>query len=228
MCHMPINYVSIQTDSLPVSIPDAPAGLRYCTFCEDFLPVKNFSNAATFCCNGCKTHSWQILGKRAQEKHMQHAKITCIRTLWRKCYADSKLFLSTVTLGAESRPDKICSSGHARVEISEREIQHLLQGMIEMFSLSSSMCAYENLRQLGKKFAIVPISPTQVISLSNACLVSSSVKRDLLKALKTNGCEGYLQALRWADTHRKTVYKPSADKLSEMISQKMTFESDPI
>lgn len=64
---------------------------------------------------------------------------------------------------------------------------------------------YSDLLELGRSTAVVPINPTEIVSLSNAALVPSTVKRTLLKAFRTDGVQGYASALRLVDV----MYRPN-------------------
>jgi hypothetical protein len=203
---MSLISVSTQTDS----VPDPPGGLRYCKPCKDWLPVDKFPIGKRRYC--CKAHRWEKFGKRAKGKHMANAKNKLVFTLWLKAYSDSKRFNS-----ASADMTKPGSSNHARVNISQKEIELLLRGMVEMCCLTTTMCSmYEDLTALGKHTAIVPISPTELISISNAALVPSAVKRNLIKAFRFDGVDGYVKALRSAESQPNTVYRPSDEQLSAM------------
>jgi hypothetical protein len=204
---MSLISASTQTES----VPDPPGGLRYCKPCKDWLPVDNFPGGKRRYC--CKAHRWEKFGKRAKCKHMANAKNKLVFTLWIKAYSDSKRF-NSASADMHTKPG---SSNHARVNISQKEIEQLLRGMIEMCCLTTTFCSmYEDLTDLGKLTAIVPISPTELISISNAALVPSIVKRNLFKAFKFDGFEGYVKAFRTAESQAKTVYRPSAEQLSTM------------
>ena len=188
-------------------IPD-PDGLRYCTTCTTWLPVDNFPRGKRRHC--CKLHRWEMFGKKAKRKHMENAENKLLFKLWIKAYSDSKLFNSV--LG-----DAPKSSGMKRVNISNKEIEQLLHCMVRTFQITSTLYSmYEDLLELGKNTAIVPISPTQVVCLSNAALVPSTVKRQLLKEFRLDGVEGYTKALRIAQTQTNVVFRPSAEQLVEM------------
>jgi hypothetical protein len=199
--------VSTQTDS----VPDPPGGRRYCKQCKDWRPLDSFPIGKRRYC--CKAHRWEKFGKRAKSKHMANAKNKLIFTLWIKAYSDSKRF-NSASADMHTKPG---SSNHARVNISQKEIEQLLRGMVEMCCLTTTMCSmYEDLTDLGKHTAIVPIKPTELISVSNAVLVPSVVKRSLFKAFKLDGFDGYVKALRTAESQPNTVYRPSTEQLSAM------------
>jgi hypothetical protein len=75
---------------------------------------------------------------------------------------------------------------------------------------------YHDLVELSKNTGLVPIEPTEVVSFENAALVPSSVKRQLLKAFREDGVQGYRRALRAAGAQPKLVFRPTSDQLSKM------------
>jgi hypothetical protein len=199
--------VSTQADA----VPDPPGGLRYCKQCKDWLPIDNFPCGKRRYC--CKAHRWEKSGKQARRKQMADSKKQLLFTLWVKAYSDSKRFKPALV----DTPTKYGASNNARVNISQKEIEQLLRGMVESYCLTSTKrTMYEDLTELGKTTAIVPISPTELVSISNAVLVPSVVKRHLFKAFKLDGVEGYVKALHTVETHPNTVFRPSVEQLSAM------------
>jgi hypothetical protein len=75
---------------------------------------------------------------------------------------------------------------------------------------------YKDLVELGRSTAVVPVSPEEMVTISNAALVPSTVKRQLLKAFRSDGIEGYKRALRVAEAQTNTVFRPSTEQLCEM------------
>jgi hypothetical protein len=154
-----------------------------------------------------------MFGKRAKSKHMSNAENKLLFKLWVKAYSDSKLF-NSVWGDAPKTPG---SSIIRRVDISNKEIEQLLHCMVKTFHITSTMCSmYDDLVELGKHIAIVPISPKEVVCLSNAALIPSTVKRQLLKAFRLDGIEGYTKALRIAQAQPNVVFRPSTEQLCEM------------
>jgi hypothetical protein len=134
--------------------------------------------------------------------------------LWVKAYSDSKLFKS---VWDDAPTNQESSNTVARVNISQKEIKTLLQYMVKSFHVTSTMCTmYKDLVELGKNTAIVPISPKEIVSLSNVALVPSTVKRQLLKAFRLDGINGYTRALRVAEAQPNVVFRPSTEQLCEM------------
>jgi hypothetical protein len=191
-------------------VPD-PEGVRYCTTCTAWLPIENFPRGKRRYC--CKVHRWEMFGKLAKRKHMANAENKLLFKLWVKAYSDSKLF-NSVWGDAPTKPG---ASTIRRVDISNKEIEQLLHCMVKTFHITSTICSmYDDLVELGKHIAIVPISPKEVICLSNSALVPSTVKRQLLKAFRLDGIEGYTKALRVAQAQSNVVFRPSAEQLCEM------------
>ena len=154
-----------------------------------------------------------MFGKLAKSKHMSNAENKLRSKLWVKAYSDSKLFNSVWG----DAPKKPGVSDIKRVNISNKEIEQLLHCMVKTFRIKSTMCRmYDDLVELGKNIAIVPISPKEVICLSNAALVPSTVKRQLLKAFRLDGIDGYTKALHIAQAQPSVVFRPSAEQLCEM------------
>jgi hypothetical protein len=154
-----------------------------------------------------------MFGKLAKRKHMANAENKLLFKLWVKAYSDSKLF-NSVWGDAPTKPG---ASTIRRVDISNKEIEQLLHCMVKTFHITSTICSmYDDLVELGKHIAIVPISPKEVICLSNSALVPSTVKRQLLKAFRLDGIEGYTKALRVAQAQSNVVFRPSAEQLCEM------------
>jgi hypothetical protein len=189
-------------------VPDPQQG-RYCKVCKSWVPVKNFpSGKRRYSCN---LHRWQKSGKMAKRKHMATGQNKLLYGLWIKIYSDSKLF----TPVWKNTPSKPGSSNPAmRVNISHGDISHLLIHMVETFKITSTTC--HDLVELSKRSAIVPISPTEPVSLENAALVPSVVKRKLLKAFRSGGIAGYTRALSMAETQTNIVFRPSNQQLCAM------------
>jgi hypothetical protein len=201
-------------------IPD-PEGNRFCTNCQSWLPVGNFPSGPRRYC--CKIHRWERFGKQAKRKHMANTENKLLFTLWLKAYSDSKLFKSVW----DNAPAKQGSSNPvAQVKISQKEIKKLLQCMVNTFNITSVVntfnitstmnTMYKDLVELGRSTAVVPVSPEEMVTISNAALVPSTVKRQLLKAFRSDGSEGYKRALRVAEAQTNTVFRPSTEQLCEM------------
>jgi len=213
-----MSTVSVGTQTEPIDaykigprVPD-PAGSRYCTTCKAWLPVEKFPGGPRRYC--CKLHRWEKFGKQAKRKHMTNTENQLLFKLWVKAYSDSKLFKS---VWDDAPTNQESSNTIALVNISQKEIKKLLQYMLKSFHVTSTMCTmYKDLVELGKSTAIVPISPKEMVSLPNAALVPSTVKRQLLKAFRSGGIEGYTRALRVAEAQPNIVFRPSPEQLCEM------------
>jgi hypothetical protein len=201
----------IDVSKIRLRVPDPEKG-RYCTTCKDWLPVENFPSGKRRYC--CKLHRWERFGKQAKRKHMANTENKMLFALWIKAYSDSKLFNSVWddALIKQGSPYTI-----ARVNISHKQIKQLLQYMVNTFRITSAACAmYHDPVDIGKSTAIVPISPNKLVSLSNAVLVPSTMKRNLFKAFRLDGIDGYTQALHIAEARTNIVFRPSAEQLCEM------------
>jgi hypothetical protein len=210
--------VSVGTPTEPIDaskirsrVPDPEKG-RYCTTCKDWLPVENFPSGKRRYC--CKMHRWERFGKQAKRKHMANTENKMLFALWIKAYSDSKLFNSVW----DDAPIKQGSSDTvARVNISHKQIKQLIQYMVNTFRITSAVCAMSHdLVEIGKNTAIVPISPNKMVSFSNTALVPSTLKRQLFKAFRLDGLEGYTRALRIAEAQTNIVFRPSAEQLCKM------------
>ena len=203
--------VSVETQTEPIDnskihlrIPD-PEGSRYCTTCKAWLPVEKFPGGPRRYC--CKLHRWEKFGKQAKRKHMKNTENQLLFKLWVKAYSDSKLFKS---VWDDAPTNQESSNTVALVNISQKEIKKLLQYMVKSVHVTSTMV------ELGKSTSIVPISPKELVSLSNAALVPSTVKRHLLKSFRSGGIEGYTRAMRVVEAQPNIVFRPSPEQLCEM------------
>ena len=200
-----------QVSTLNLSVPDPREG-RYCKLCKDWLPVENFpSGKRRYICN---LHRWERFGRLAKRRHFANSENKIVFGYWLKIYSDAKWFKSVW----EATPTKPGSSTIAmRVNIYQKEIKLLLQCMVDSFDIKSSIChTYRDLADLGKRTAIIPISPTQIVSLKNAALVPSTLKRQLLRVFRQDGIEAYKTQLRIAETAENAVFIPSSDQLCAM------------
>jgi hypothetical protein len=98
-----------------------------------------------------------------------------------------------------------------RVNITPVEIKGLLFHMVETFNVPANTRV-----DLFKVSAIVPISPTETVSIGNAALVPTDIKRLLLKAFRVGGITGYTHALNLAETQENIVFRPSHQQLVAM------------
>jgi hypothetical protein len=192
-------------------IPDH-VGCRYCTTCKEFLPVTNFPSGKRR--YSCKKHRWELFGKKAKTKHMANAESKLLETIWLKAYSDSKLF-KPVWKYSSTTPES--SSSVAKVNITHKEIKKLLKFMVNSFQITSNLVSmYSDLLELGKSTALVPVNPTEIVSRSNAALVPSPVKRQLLKAFRADGVQGYASVLRLVEAQPIAFFRPSTEQLAQM------------
>jgi hypothetical protein len=196
-------------------VPDAPGG-RFCTGCDGFRPVSEFPTGPRR--YSCKMHMWTTAGKKAKAKRMADTNKRILFRLWGKAYDDSKRFNR-----AWRTPDGIdahTTSNHAYISITQREIEQLLC----MATSYSSMAVYDHPMEFAKRIAVVPVNPKEGLSLSNAALVPNTVKRQLFRAWKLEGLEGYTKLFHEAEcsaaSRTKCVFRPSHKQI-EMMQAKM-------
>jgi hypothetical protein len=154
---------------------------------------------------------WENTGKKAKAKMMADTNTRILFRLWGKAYDDSIRFsraCRTIEDG-ESQP-----KDHAKVSITKREIEQLLCTATDY----SAKGMYDNPMRIAKQIAVVPVNPTEVLSLSNAALVSNTVKRQLFRAWKMGGLEAYTKNIREAEKSSKSVFFPTQEQIKMMRS----------
>ena len=187
------------------SVPDPPEG-RYCKICKDWVPVNNFpSGKRRYSCN---LHRWETYGKMAKRKHMAHGENKILFNLWIKAYSDSKRF-SPVWEKEINQPGS--SKVAMRVQISHKEIKQLLECMVHSFNITSNL--NRNLSEIAEDTTMVPISPTEIVSIANIAFVPSFIKRKLLRAFRLEGIEGYRRVFNIAAVQPNVVFKPSSEQI---------------
>jgi hypothetical protein len=191
-------------------VPDAPGGIRFCTACDNFLPVGDFPLGPRR--YSCKKHMWATAGKRAKEKRMADTSKVILFRLWGKAYDDSKRFSQTWrnTDDSEASPVNL-----AHISIKQREIEQLLHIATQFYS----MAVCDNHKEFAKQIAVVPVNPKEILSLCNAALVPNTVKRRLFRSWKLNGLEGYNNLFQ-EESERSTnsVFRPSEEQVETMQS----------
>jgi hypothetical protein len=190
-------------------IPDAPGGIRFCTVCDTFLPVSKFPLGPRR--YSCKMHMWLTTGKKAKAKRMSDTSKRITFRLWGKAYDDSKRFNR-----AWKTQDNVDGQprNHAYISITQREIEQLLDTATDYASMS--VCDHP--MEFAKRFAVVPVDPKEVLSLYNAALVPSTVKRQLFRSWKLDGLDGYTKLFHEAKISTKSVFQPSQEQLEMMQS----------
>jgi hypothetical protein len=190
-------------------VPDAPGGVRFCTVCDSFLPVDEFPAGPRR--YSCKKHMWAIAGKRAKAKRMADTNKMILFRLWGKAYDDSKIFdhAQRTLNDTDTQP-----MNHAHIAITQREIEQLLYIATEY----SSPAVYDHHREFAKRIAVVPVNPKEVLSLCNAALVPNTVKRQLFRAWKLGGLEGYNSLFLESERSTNSVFRPSQEQLETMQS----------
>jgi hypothetical protein len=159
----------------------------------------------------CKKHMWATAGKKAKAKRMADTNKRILCRLWGKAYDDSKRFnrawgnLDDVDAQPKNR---------AHISITQREIEQLLCTATNY----SSKEVYYSPMEFSRQIAVVPANPKEVLSLSNAALVSNTVKRHLFRAFKLNGLQGYTSAFSNAERSTKNVFLPSQEQIKTIQS----------
>ena len=185
-------------------VPDPQEG-RWCKTCKTWVPVKSFpSGKRRYSCN---LHRWAQTGKKSHQKRMATGQNKILNGIWIKAYSDSKLFAPVW----KNTPTKTGSNNVKRVNITPVEIKGLLFHMVQTFNVPANTRV-----DLFKVSAIVPISPTSPVSIGNAALVPTDIKRLLLKAFRVGGITGYTHALNLAETQENIVFRPSNQQLDAM------------
>jgi hypothetical protein len=137
-------------------------------------------------------------------------KTRILSRLWNKAYDDAARWRACRTLQAgEAQPKE-----HANVAITQREIGHLLLCTSTDFSVTGMLS--DNPLRIARHIAIVPVNPTEVLSLANAALVSDTLKRQLFRAFKLGGLEGYTKSILQAEKNSKSVFIPSQEQIQLM------------
>jgi len=188
-------------------VPDAPGGFRFCTACEEFRPVSEFPTGPRR--YSCKMHMWATAGKKSKAKRMADTSKRIMFRLWGKAYDDCKRFnRAWRTLDDIDAQPK----NHAHISITQREIEQLLCTATD-YSVKGM---YDNPMRIARQIAVVPVNPTEVLSLSNAALVPNTVKRQLFRAWKLGGLEGYTKSIREAEKGPGSVFFPSQEQTKMM------------
>jgi hypothetical protein len=187
-------------------VPDAPGGIRFCVACDSFLLVSEFPLGPRR--YTCKKHTWETTGKKAKAKRLADTNKRILFRLWGKAYDDSKRFSRWRTL-VESQP-----RNQAHVSITQHEIEQLLYTATDY----SSREVYDNPMKFARRIAVVPVNPKEILSLSNAALVPNTVKRELFRAFKLGGLQGYSCAFSEAERSTKSVFHPSREQIKLMQS----------
>ena len=135
---------------------------------------------------------WATTGKKAKAKRMADTNTRILFRLWGKAYDDSKRFSRawrTLEIG-NAQP-----KNYAHVSITQREIKLLLCAVTD----NSCTGVSDNPTGMARQIVVVPVNPTEIMSLSNAALVPKTVKRQLFRAWKVGGLAGYTKNIREAE-----------------------------
>jgi hypothetical protein len=72
--------------------------------------------------------------------------------------------------------------------------------------------------EFARRVAVVPVNPKEVLSFKNAALVPNTVKKELFRAFKLHGLQGYSCAFSEAERSTKSVFHPSHEQIKVMQS----------
>jgi len=144
-------------------VPDLD-GRRYCRVCKDFLPLTAFPRGQRRFT--CRTHMWQRIGKRAQEKLSNKPRKKLLARMWMQLWKDRLVF------------------GQTLVELRQADVNTLL----EVFLGSAGAD-----QPIGK-LAVLPRDPSVPLSNTNAVLAPKQARRELLVGY-TQAAETYQERL---------------------------------
>jgi len=147
------------------SVPDPPGGVRWCTHCEDFIPLPKFPNGTRRYV--CKMHMWNAIGKHSSKKCMSDPRKRALHQVWGRAYTDARFF---------EQP---------RIAITQAEINEILTCSVADGIDKDGV----------EGVAIVPADPTKTLSASNSAIVTTSTRRVLMKQWKKLGTAGYCKLL---------------------------------
>jgi hypothetical protein len=152
------------------NVPD-PGGLRFCTHCENFIPVASFPSGPRRYV--CKAHM-RAGCKRSTQKMLRNPQKGALSKIWAMAYKDRKQFQQT------------------RVGIKQDDIDNLLiAGVADEMRENTALYT-----ELAKRVAVVPVNPSKILCVSNAILVTTGTRKLILKQLKLLGTNAYCKSLR--------------------------------
>ena len=194
----------------PLQIPDASGGQRGCVACDNRLSVAATPrNPRRYTCNPHGTSTAQ----EAKAKRMRETNQRIVYRLWGKAYGDSKRFncawksLDGVTVHTKTQ---------SRVALTLREIEELLRAATDYPSKE----IFDNPMEFARGIAVIPRNPKEVLSLSNAALVTNTTKRKLFCGFKLDGLQGYANALTEAQRgFSMCVFLPTREQIKMMQSK---------
>ena len=144
-------------------------GLRFCKNCNRFVPIQNFATGTRrFQCN---LHAYIAVGRHSKAKMMAKPQKRALNKVWIQAYCDSKRQFN-----------------QTRIDIKQAEIDTIVRANVDA---KTDKSIYENLA-----ISIVPVDPTQILSVSNAVLVATRTRKLLMQQLKRFGPEQYCSLLQ--------------------------------
>ena len=144
-------------------------GLRFCKDCKRFIPIQKFASGVRRFI--CKRHFWRAVGRHSKVKMMGQPQKRALNRVWIQAHSDSRRQFN-----------------QKRIDIKQAEIDTIVRANVDATETNS---IYQNLA-----ISIVPVDPTQILSVSNAVLVSTRTRKLLMQQLKRGGPEHYFSLLQ--------------------------------
>jgi len=151
-------------------VPDPPGGVRWCTHCEEFIPIPKFPSGTRRYV--CRKHMWKASGKHPSKKWMSDPRQRALHQIWGRAYTDARFF---------EQP---------RIAITQAEISEILTCSV------ADGIDKDGVMYRAEGVAIVPADPTKTLSVSNSAVVTTITRRVLMKQWKKTGKEMYCKILQ--------------------------------
>ena len=145
-------------------------GLRFCKNCNRFVPIQNFATGTRRF--QCKRHAYIAVGRHSKAKMMAKPQKRALNKVWIQAYLDAKRQFN-----------------QKRIDIKQAEIDKFVRANVDIEMDTKSF--YENLA-----ISIVPVDPTQILSVLNVALVTTRTRRLLMQQLRRFGIEQYSSLLQ--------------------------------
>ena len=152
------------------AVPDHD-GLRFCRFCEDFLPITEFPRGQRR--YTCRMHHWERTGRKAKKTLLTKPGKKLLNRIWMQCYKDRVVFgqhrveLTQADIGA-----LIDSDQRARVDSDQRA------------RVDPDNCPLRDSEPPTNELIVLPKDTRKPISRENAMLASKEVRRELLRSFR--------------------------------------------
>ena len=131
----------------------------------------------------CRQHLWRRCTRPCKERRLGETNHRHVYRLWRRCWEDAKL-----------------SFGQKGITLLQKHIAQMLQDWKDGNRNVKSAANLDRssdyvLKNFSDCAAIVPFDPGKVLSPANAAVVDMPGRTALLRACKSGGNQGYVQAL---------------------------------